>query len=367
MPELPEPNTTRTNIVILEPEACPACASESFSELFAGSDRVLRKRSSKFVALECADCGLIRLEPGPSDAELRYLHPDHSWESVPAYQGLYADFIRHIAVRSDIRFIESCLRPPGPVLEFTLPGGSIAEALAKRGASVVAGHSSGRILSSLVRKEGISAARFGLPDPCFLAGSFSAITAFHVLEHLGKPTTALLALRDLLAEGGRLVLKIPNADSWQGLLLGNAWNGFDIPRHPFGFGAAEIESLLEHCGYRMLRCKHFSLVSDATGLATSLCPWLDPTLRRIRAGRESKLIAAWKDTAYIALAAAAWPLTMLEAASGGGASLLIEACRAGEERSGIQETAIPMPKLTRDGSRRSPETDKGSSPGPHEG
>ena len=339
---LPESNTTRTNTRSRQPVACPACSSQSFSELFAGSDRVFRKTSSRFVALQCADCGLIRLDPCPSEADLRRLHPDcHAWESVPAYQGRYADLMRQIALRGEIRFVESCLRARGPVLELAAAGGSIAEALGKRGVPVVAGDaSSGRVLASLVRNDGIPAVRFRLPDSCFVAGSFSAIAAFHVLEHSRKPNEALLALRDLLAEGGRLILKIPNADCWQALLLADVWNGFDMPRHPFGFGIAEIESLLEHCGYSMLRCKHFSLIPDSTGLATSLCPWLDPSLRRIRSDRESTLVAAWKDVLYMALTAAALPLTLLEAASGGGASLLIEACRAGEERSGIPQEPI---------------------------
>lgn len=282
---------------------------------------------------------------------------------MPVYQGRYADFMRHIAMRGEIRFIESCLLAPGPVLEVGAQGGWLAEALAERGIPVVAGHATGLARPSLMPRNGASAVDFRLSAPCFLPRSFMAITAFDVLEHLAKPKTALLALRDLLAEGGRLILKIPNVDCWQALLLGNAWTGFDVPRHPFGFGISEIESLLEHCGYKVLRCKNVSLVRDSTQLITSLWPRLNPSLRRILADRESKFTAAWYDFLYITLSAVALPLALLEAASGVGANLMIEACRAGEEHLAGQGTNDPILSPARQGAERTlvarPEASRG--------
>lgn len=256
---------------------------------------------------------------------------------MPVYQGRYADLVRHLAMQSEIRFFENCLHAPGPVLEFAALGGSMAEALAERGIAVVAGHAFGRTPSSLGSSDGVSAVGFRLSDPCFLPSSFGAIAAWHVLEHLAQPKEALLAMRDLLSEGGRLILKIPNVDCWQALLLGNAWNGFDVPRHPFGFGMRQIEALLEHCGFEVLRRTHLSLIPDSAHLVTSLWPRLNPSLRRLRTTPESTFTAIWKDFLFIALSAAALPLMLLEAASGVGATLLIEACRAGEEDSGPQQ------------------------------
>ena len=351
-----------------EPQACPACSAESVSELFNGSDRVFDRGSSTFAVLQCADCGLIRLQPCLSDSAPRDPHAHcHSWESVPVYQGRYADFTRQIAMRGEIRFVESCLLAPGPVLEFGAQGGWLAEALAERGVPVVAGDATGLAPASRISKNVGAAVGFRLSDPCFLPGSFRAITAFGVLEHLRKPKTALLALRDLLSEGGRLILKIPNVDCWQALLLGNAWTGFDVPRHPFGFGISEIESLLEHCGYKVLRCKNVSLVPDSTQLVTSLWPRLNPSLRRILTDRESTFKSAWNDFLYITLSAAALPLTLLEAASGVGASLLIEACRAGEERLGVQGTNDPKTSPARQESDHEPATHSDSSRRPDKG
>lgn len=166
---------------------------------------------------------------------------------------------------------------------------------------------------------------FRSPEACFARGSFSAVVALHVLEHLADPLPTLRSLREVLADDGRLLVQVPNAESWQALLFGERWNGFDIPRHPISYREEDIVDLIRVAGFDVIHRKHFSLSDDPTGLATSLCPWSDPMVRRLRRVSESALSAAIKNAIYAVLTLAALPLVLLEAAAGVGASLLIEA------------------------------------------
>ena len=118
----------------------------------------------------------------------------------------------------------------------------------------------------------------------FAPGSCAAVTMFHVLEHLYDPASYLRAAHELLAPDGRLIVQVPNAACWQFLLLGERWNGIDVPRHLTDFRASDLDRLLESCGFEVLRHKHFSLRDNPAGLATSLAPKLDPMARRIRQG-----------------------------------------------------------------------------------
>ena len=329
---MPETNHLPADRGNRQPERCPACDEEAFSELFQGTDRFLCKTAEPYRALECDRCGLIRLDPRPEERDLRALQAQSPWwESAIYFHGPYANAARRLIWRRQVRFIASSIRRPGPVLEFFGAGGLIAKGLQEWGISVVGCHPSQAPLASEMRGLGIPTAQCRFAQPCFAGGAFSLIAALHVLEHRRMPSTSLLALSDLLAKGGRLVLKIPNAACWQALLLGNRWRGFDLPRHPYGFHFADIEGLLERCGFKILRCKYFSLLEDSTGLVTSLFPGLDPALRRWRSIRESTASAASKNLLYGVLTMAALPLSILEAASGFGTSLMIEACRAGEE------------------------------------
>jgi hypothetical protein len=148
-----------------------------------------------------------------------------------------------------------------------------------------------------------------------------------VLEHLHDPRPYLEQAHRLLDRGGRLIVQTPNAASWQARLLGAAWNGLDVPRHLFDFRAADLERLLEGCGFRVLRRKHFSLRDNPAGLASSLLPWLDPMARRIRRRPEGSTERIAKDAVYFGVTLAAVPFAALEAAFGAGSSVMMEACK----------------------------------------
>jgi SAM-dependent methyltransferase len=157
------------------------------------------------------------------------------------------------------------------------------------------------------------------------AGSFAGITMFHVLEHVPDPRAYLVAARDLLAPDGRLVVQVPNAASWQFRLLGRRWSGVDVPRHLYDFRDRDVEELLESCGMEVVRRKYFSLRDNPAGLASSLAPALDPMARRVRRVAESAGARLAKDLAYLALAAAALPFALAEAAFRAGSTVMMEA------------------------------------------
>jgi hypothetical protein len=120
---------------------------------------------------------------------------------------------------------------------------------------------------------------------------------------------------------------VPNAACWQFLLLGGRWTGIDIPRHLVDFRVDDLNELLEDSGFHVLRRKFFSLRDNPAGLATSLCPQLEPMARRVRRVRESTSKRLLKDVLYLALTAAALPFAALEAAVGAGSTVLVEAAK----------------------------------------
>jgi SAM-dependent methyltransferase len=148
---------------------------------------------------------------------------------------------------------------------------------------------------------------------------------FHVLEHLYDPGAYLDAAHRLLRPDGRLILQVPNAACWQFLLLGDRWNGIDVPRHLIDFRISDIDSLLDHRGFEVLRHKHFSLRDNPAGLATSLAPMLDPMARRLRRVSETPGQHLRKNLLYMALIGASLPFTLLEAACRAGSTIMVEA------------------------------------------
>jgi hypothetical protein len=120
---------------------------------------------------------------------------------------------------------------------------------------------------------------------------------------------------------------VPNANSWQFLLFGEAWNGLDIPRHLIDFKEGDVVKLLEFCGFEVVRRKHFSLRDNPAGLASTLAVGLDPMARRIRGVREGPRVRLLKDLAYFGILLVSIPFTLLEAVCGAGATVMLEARR----------------------------------------
>ncbi|MBV8732374.1 MAG: methyltransferase domain-containing protein, partial [Acidobacteriia bacterium] len=142
------------------------------------------------------------------------------------------------------------------------------------------------------------------------------------------PRVFLIEAHRLLADEGRLVVQVPNAASWQARVLGARWNGMDVPRHLFDFRVNDLEKLLESCGFRVARRKHFSLRDNPAGLASSVAPGLDPMARRVRKRSESGARRVATDLVYLALVVAALPFTLAEAACHAGSTIMVEASKA---------------------------------------
>jgi SAM-dependent methyltransferase len=308
--------------------ACLLCGADGASRVFRASDRLYQTTAAEFTVVRCGNCGLLRLDPRPSTAELsRYYPRDYWFAPDPNAAGRLEEAYRRIVLRDHVHFVEAALREAGngPLLDVGCGGGLFLGLMRERGFRVT-----GLDVSSDAAR--VAWARQRVPAVCgtldrapLRTNAFACVTMFHVLEHLADPRVFLIAARDLLTAQGRLIVQVPNAASWQSRLLGRRWNGMDVPRHLFDFRANDLERLVESCGFEVVRRKYFSLRDNPAGLATSLAPGLDPMARRVRPGGERQSVRLWKDLAYFALVLAALPFTLVEAAAGAGSTVMLEA------------------------------------------
>lgn len=282
--------------------------------------------------MECTGCQLIRLDPWPAPSLLGRYYPDSYWYTpADTASGRLTEAYRRWVVSDHVRFVETALAAAGAgeglVLDVGCGGGLFLRLLRERGRRVMGLDLSWQAASLAWHRNGVPAAAAQLRKAPLRPGSCRAITMFHVLEHLYDPASYLDAARELLHPEGRLVVQVPNAASWQFLLFGENWNGLDVPRHLVDFRAADLDLLLDNCGFEPVRHKHFSLRDNPAGFASSLAPSLDPMARRVRGLKESAAGAWVKDLTYFALLLAAVPFAAFEAACGRGATVMVEARR----------------------------------------
>ena len=80
-------------------------------------------------------------------------------------------------------------------------------------------------------------------------GLFDIVIVIHVLEHLTNPAASMKKIRELLKEGGKLVVAVPNAGSVERKLFGKYWDGWDIPRHVYHYEPDSLTELLARSGF----------------------------------------------------------------------------------------------------------------------
>ena len=86
---------------------------------------------------------------------------------------------------------------------------------------------------------------------------FDLITMWHFLEHDYAPLDTLRRARDLLAEGGRVVIEVPRLDSVTFRLFGDRWPGLQAPQHTLLFDAKTLPRMLEQAGLKVSHHLHY--------------------------------------------------------------------------------------------------------------
>ncbi len=168
------------------------------------------------------------------------------------------------------RRISRMLPAAGRVLDIGCGNGRFLRYLAKRGFEAhgieLPGKAADR--ASEVRGLHIHVGESGSID--FPSNSFDIVTMWHVLEHLTEPKVTLERVFRWLTPGGRLVLSLPNVDSWQSHVFKGRWLHHDPPRHLVYLGPKALTRNLAEIGFSVAGESYFSLEQNPFGLQQSL-------------------------------------------------------------------------------------------------
>lgn len=87
------------------------------------------------------------------------------------------------------------------------------------------------------------------------AGSFDAITLWHVLEHVHQLHSYIEQLKILLSEKGMIFIAVPNYTSYDASHYKQDWAGFDVPRHLYHFSPKAMKTLMDIHGLYIRKTK----------------------------------------------------------------------------------------------------------------
>jgi SAM-dependent methyltransferase len=252
--------------------------------------------SGRWPLVRCATCGLLRLHPQPTPAQL-----------VAAYSASYAPYVRpgfsgrakSWLERRSVSALWDDLAPPRRVLDVGCASGELLETIRQAGNTNVSGVEPDADAAQRARERGIDVHTGTIEGAALPDASIDTAILSHTLEHVPDPLETLREVQRVLRPGGALILWLPNADSIEARLLRGYWIGYDAPRHLTTFSVATLTFALHQAGFMVTSVTH-----EAVGLewAWALRLWLRerwPSSERILKPLHPLLIVAGTPLALV--------------------------------------------------------------------
>lgn len=204
---------------------CRACGQES-RPAFTTRDYNRRLSAEPFSYYKCQSCGLLFLDPVPSDLGSYY---PQNYYTIPDSAAALRATLAEVRYKMEIvkRFVTS-----GRLLEIGPACGDFALQAREAGFEVETIEMDPRCCEFLVQHVGVRAvcsndtrAALGQMAPCDI------IAMWHVIEHLPDALETLGLAAAKLRPGGVLLVAAPNPDAFQFKVLGARWTHVDAPRH----------------------------------------------------------------------------------------------------------------------------------------
>lgn len=187
----------------------------------------------------CENCGFRFTQDFPVEAEIGsyYETPDyisHSDTKKGLMNSLYHRVRKYMLGRK-ASLVEAGLgKKTGKLLDIGTGTGYFSHTMKTRGWEVEA-------VEKNAQARQFASGRFGLnvqdeqAMDRFPAGSFDAITLWHVMEHLEKLNETWECIYRLLKDDGILVIAVPNSNSFDARNYQEEWAAYDAPRHLWHF------------------------------------------------------------------------------------------------------------------------------------
>ncbi len=212
--------------------------------------------------IDCELCGLVHIDPIPTDAELKSVYADEYYaREKPLFIDRQVKDLEWWNTVYDERYdtFESLLPPTRrKVLDVGCGPGYFLKRGADRGWNAL-GIEPSKQACAHARRQGIEVLNIFLDDDGLTAGDekFDVVHLSEVLEHVSNPARICRVARSLLTPGGILCVVVPNDyNAFQQLLRERLefqpyW--LAPPFHINYFSFPSLEKLLETAGFRVAR------------------------------------------------------------------------------------------------------------------
>lgn len=249
----------------LEWVGCNLCGSRHLRLVYRMPDTLFHP-DEWFDVVECEDCGLGFVNPRPVPAAIGYYYPGEFYDEFEENRERHKE--RYAREAAFLPKIPDQAGRKRRLLDVGCANGDFARHVKGLGWDV-----EGVEISPNAKPiADFHVHRYPLPEVPREDGSFDAVTAWAVLEHVHDPRAYFAKAAHLLRPGGVFVFLVTNLDSASSRYLFRE----DIPRHLYFFDPRTVAAYLEQVGLEMIEARH-----DGTIFEMRATNWLFHLLRRL--------------------------------------------------------------------------------------
>jgi SAM-dependent methyltransferase len=224
--------------------SCSICNSTIqtpiFDQTVESSEWVINQ--TRYGYIKCSNCGFIQCNPIPSNQVLfNYYQEQYAYDWFEQNR-----FFKKWQATHRYYKIQKHLQPNNKVLDFGCGHGYFVQELARRnlqsfgfdiGSDKISHHQNGHITNKYTLEE-------------YTEEGFDLITLWHVLEHMQDQHTILAQLSQKLKPNGKIIIAVPNTNSYGFKRLGQKWGWLQQPYvHINQYNPHNLRLLLEQDGW----------------------------------------------------------------------------------------------------------------------
>jgi len=265
---------------MLENVSCNLCGKLKTDFILEVVDNTIGQEQ-KFNVVRCKSCGLVYVNPRPSQNEIAQYYPEDSYYSysfrddttlkrrirnyVIEEQGGYlhsgkdslmvcliGKIVATLTKNQVLMFVPSI--PNGKALDIGCGCGELLLWLKKHGWSEVHGVEMSKGAVDLAHKHSLNVYCGELVHAHYPDRHFDFIVMNQVLEHMHDPMLTLKEVHRILKPDGQLLVGVPNFGSYENAVLGKHQSILkEVPRHLYHFTQKTMTQMLDESGFRINR------------------------------------------------------------------------------------------------------------------
>jgi len=249
---------------MMEDTACNLCGNTNAAQIiFDLPDFLLHRKEVSATFVKCVSCGLVYQNPRPTFVEMAAHYPPDYESYAPEPDAENSSWLLRQAIRYGVakrcRYVTRHKRA-GRLLDVGCATGIFLQGIRNSGKWEPYGVEINEQVAHIAREHGLDVRSGTLEQAGFAEGFFDVVTLWDVLEHLHDPAGSLREIYRILKPDGLLVIRVPNASSWDSRLFGRYWAGLDAPRHLYVFTPVTLDALLA--------ANHFRIIARSSQMGT---------------------------------------------------------------------------------------------------